>query len=140
MVLKGRHTRKNKSKKGRSVKKEVFVKDFVKTMLEIVHSTKLFHWGTSSYAAHIASDGLHGKLSAHMDNFVEIALGKFDIELNMKDYKTLTIDTHADYKVTGEKFIEELYHYMGLLDEEEDTDLLNILDEILADMNKFLYL
>jgi len=106
---------------------------------------KLYHWKTQSYAQHKATDELYSKLNENIDNFVEVLLGKTETRTNLLKKPTISlIDLSSkeqlktqinDFKVylvnlTDNKFIMKM----------SNTDLLNIRDEILGDLNQFLYL
>lgn len=110
--------------------------------MEMLHAIKLYHWNTHSYAEHKATDELHERLSANIDKFVEVFLGKDASRLRHMDKKIRLLNEH-----TAHHFKERIYEYrefmIGLSDclhKTEDSDLLNIRDEILADLNQFLYL
>ena len=45
--------------------------------IELLNMIKLYHWETRSYAQHEASDRLHESLSKHIDEFVEVLIGKY---------------------------------------------------------------
>lgn len=114
----------------------------VENFIEMLNTIKLYHWNTHSYAQHKATDELHEKLSGHVDKFVEILLGKDESRIN-----ELTAKSNLNNcKHTG-TFKEQIYHYREYfiqmdkcLDPSRDTDLLNVRDEILGDLNQFLYL
>ena len=96
---------------------------------------------TYSYAEHEATDILYTKLSKHIDEFVEVLLGKDDsvIEKMEKKLKMIDAQNRSDLK----KRIYEYRDYfisMNKIFDEKDSDLLNIRDEIVADLNRFLYL
>ena len=59
-----RGTRKNVS--GSSNYKEQIVKTFLQFLITI----KLYHWNTSSYSTHKATDDLYSKLNEGIDSFV----------------------------------------------------------------------
>ena len=102
---------------------------------------KIYHWQTHSYAKHIASDNLHENITKHIDLIVESIQGdhnkriKFTPECSLKlsnmndvnmrtllgDFK-LWLETDFTRAVSGSKY------------------LLNIKDEMMADVNKTLYL
>ncbi len=42
----------------------------------MLNTIKLYHWKTTSYSEHKATDELHERLSGHIDTFVEVLLGK----------------------------------------------------------------
>lgn len=116
--------------------------DIVENFIEMLNTIKLYHWNTHSYAQHKATDELHEKLSGHVDKFVEILLGKDESRINKLNAKS----SLNNCKHTG-SFKDQIYHYREYfiqmdkcLDPNRDTDLLNIRDEILGDLNQFLYL
>jgi hypothetical protein len=136
----------NKSKSSnnnKTVSKSEYARVFIKKMLESVHMIKLYHWKTKSYATHKATDGLHGKLGELVDQYVEILIGKVDLNLNMSDYSQLHLKNLKDNNEL-EAFIKELITFLlqvhKQLDMEKDVDLLTLRDEIISELNQFLYL
>ena len=119
------------------------LKEVIKRMLESIHAIKLYHWNTKSHSTHKATDALHAKLSELVDHYVEVFIGKIDAKLKMSDYTTLTLKNLSTNKEM-EKFIIELIDFLTTvhtkLDMNKDTDLLNIRDEIVGELNQFLYL
>ena len=109
---------------------------------EMLNTIKLYHWKTRSYAEHKATDELHSKLSEHIDKYVEVLLGKK--VPNRINYSKTSINVY-DFN-SKELFIEKIKHYRSILiGFSEDlhnleTDLLNIRDEMLGDLNQTLYL
>ncbi len=123
--------------------KEDYVKVFVRKMLEIPIVVRLFHWKTDSYAAHKATDGLLETLGEIIDKYVETLLGKTHIKLHMENYNNLHIpnlENNAKLEEYIKSIIEFLLEVHKKLDMERDTDLLNMRDEMIGDLNKFLYL
>lgn len=114
----------------------------VKIFLEMLNMIKLYHWRTKSYSQHKATDELYSKLNEHIDKFVEVLLGKDQSRVKMMESRIdlLDIDNTRDLK-------ERIFEYRDFLtdmniyfDTKRDSDLLNIRDEILGDLNQFLYL
>jgi len=110
--------------------------------LGMLNTVKLYHWKTYSYAQHVATDELYEKLNKHIDEFMEIYLGKKEGRLSKLDKKISII-----HPKNLDEMKEQLYMYRNylismnkVLDEKRDTDLLNVRDEILGDINKVLYL
>jgi len=108
-------------------------------MLNII---KLYHWKTKSYAQHKATDELHGRLSENIDKFVEVLLGKDESRIRMIE-KEIELMDFSDTM----SFKEKMYEYRDFLtnldryfSERTDSDLFSIRDDILADVNQFLYL
>ena len=119
----------------------------VRIFMEMLNTVKLYHWKTRSYAEHKATDELYERLNEHVDKFVEVLLGKNDkqIERLGKIDTIRTFDSAHGQRPTD--FKECIYEYREFLtdldkcfDSKKDTDLLNIRDEILGDVNQFLYL
>jgi hypothetical protein len=123
--------------------KDVFAKEFITIMLESVHIIKLYHWKTKSYATHKATDGLHSKLGDLIDHYVEVLIGKTNLNLKMTDYSNLQIK-NIENNEEMEKFVQGLINFLlkvhNKLDAEKDVDLLNLRDELIAELNQFLYL
>ena len=112
-------------------------------MLESVHIIKLYHWKTKSYATHKATDGLHNKLGDLLDHYVEVLIGKTNLNLKMTDYSELKIK-NIENNEEMEKFINGLINFLlkvhNKLDAEKDVDLFNLRDELIGELNQFLYL
>jgi DNA-binding ferritin-like protein len=110
--------------------------------MELLTMIKLYHWKTHSYAQHKATDELYEELNKHIDRFVEILLGKSNSRIKMLETKMNMYDLE-----TKNELREHLFEYRQFLvdmnqtfNEKIDTDLLSIRDDILADINQFLYL
>jgi DNA-binding ferritin-like protein len=106
---------------------------------------KLFHWKTTSYATHKATDELYTKLNANIDSFIEILLGKSGSRIDLMSNKNIRlVDLSSQESLKRE--IEAFKGYLVSLDDNKamknmsNTDLYNIRDTILGDMNQFLYL
>jgi hypothetical protein len=114
----------------------------VKVFLEMMHMIKLYHWKTHSYAEHKATDELHGRISDHIDKFVEVLLGKDSSRVQMMVNKMdlLNMNNTKELKEVIFKYIDFLTSLNHVFDSKRDSDLLNIRDEILGDLNQFLYL
>jgi hypothetical protein len=113
----------------------------VTMFLQMLNTVKLYHWKTSSYAQHKATDELYSNLNTTIDTFVEIMLGKHGTRVNLTGTKSIPLCDYSD--VSGFKREVELYKdfLIGLqVDTHRDTDLLNTRDEILGHLNQFTYL
>lgn len=123
-------------------------KQIVTHMLQMLMTVKLYHWNTLSFSTHKATDELYGSLNTLIDQFVEVLLGKHNnvSERNKQEIlavKTLHLHTYKD----NGKFKHQLETYKKYLiglnkhfSQSENSDLLNIRDEILATLNKISYL
>lgn len=119
--------------------------NIIKMFLQMVNTVKLYHWKTSSYSQHKATDELHGELNAGIDSFVEIMLGKDGSRVNLTDTKTLPLFDFTNVeqlKAEVEKYKKFLIgmNESKTLGIASNSDLLNVRDEILGSLNKFTYL
>ena len=117
--------------------------ELVNYFLELLMIIKVYHWKTKSYAEHKATDELYASLNESIDKFVEIMLGKYKLRLKMKGKNIKFTDPSTKKEIIK---IVNLYKillannmnkYINIV---KDTDLLNIRDEILGNLNQFLYL
>ena len=122
-----------------------FEKDVTVRFLEILIMVKLYHWKTSSYATHKATDELYTNLNANIDKFIEVLLGKAGNRINLMGKKTISlIDLNSPERLRAE--INSFKSYLVSITNSHairimsNTDLLNIRDEILGNLNQFLYL
>ena len=122
-----------------------FQQEITVKFMEILMMVKLYHWKTHSFATHKATDELYAKLNEHMDNFIEVLLGKTEIRTNLLNHHKISLmDLSSQEQLKRE--IEKYKSYLVDLSENSfmlkmsNTDLLNIRDEILGDLNQFLYL
>ncbi len=99
---------------------------------------KLYHWNTISYPRHIASDRFDNVLESLMDKFMEVFIGRYQI-------KPLIHKLQIEDVYVSDKGIETAYKQVReVLSEMQknipDSDLLNIRDELVSEINKNLYL
>jgi DNA-binding ferritin-like protein len=122
-----------------------FEKEITVIFLEMLLMVKLFHWKTHSYATHKATDELYSKLNEDIDKFIEILLGKTGSRIDLMGHKSISlIDLNSQEQLKSKiesfkSYLVGLTHNKGL-SSMTNTDLLSIRDEILGDMNQFLYL
>jgi DNA-binding ferritin-like protein len=114
----------------------------VKIFLEILNMVKLYHWKTHSYAQHKATDELYSKLNEHIDEFVEVLLGKDGQRIKMMEKRIELIDPNniKDFKSRIYEYRTFLTEFNMHFDAKRDSDLLSLRDQLLADINQFLYL
>jgi hypothetical protein len=141
MSRSNRFTRKSKkvAKSSNSSLEQTIVIQFI----EMMNTIKLFHWKTTSYPTHKATDDLHGKISGNIDTFVEIMLGKHGGRVNLSGTKTITLNDYSSmdaFKAEIERYKTFLKGLNDVLNPVNDSDLLNVRDEILGDLNQFTYL
>jgi glutaredoxin 2 len=113
--------------------------DIVTAMLTIRNQVKLYHWQTGSFARHKATDDLTAALDTNIDEFVEVYMGKYG-----RPKVSGSITLHNFSESAAKSFVAKQRKYLTEVLPKKlkstDTDLLNIRDTILADLNKVLYL
>lgn len=113
--------------------------------LQILNTVKLYHWKTMKYAEHKATDELYDDLNGKIDEFVEVLMGKDGQRINLSGKKFIKLDDFNNL-TSLKKYIESAKKYLinmtnsKNIGTSENSDLLNIRDEILGILNKFTYL
>ena len=141
------NTQRKRKTSGKTVRRSIRCKYPGKTyivsqLLEMINVIKLYHWKTHSYADHTATDDLYEKLSANVDKFVEVYLGKQGSRIKKWDSEMSIVQYHRkkDFRSKMFEYREFLTDMNNCFDSTKDSDLLSIRDDILADINQFLYL
>ena len=103
---------------------------------------KLYHWQTYLFARHKATDDVIKSLDEHIDLFVEVYMGKYGRPSITRTTNVVQIKNMTEK--TAIKFVKDcLAHLTGAFTKSikaMDTDLLNIKDEMVAELHKLLYL
>ena len=136
--LKNRTIRKKKNPKKINSKKSQIVHVFI----ELLNIVKLYHWKTTSYAQHKATDDLYAELNEHLDKFVETMLGKDGsrVEQWEREIDVVQYNNTNDFKSRIHQYRDFLIKLNDYFDEKRDSDLMSQRDDILGDLNQFLYL
>jgi DNA-binding ferritin-like protein len=148
-TLRKKHGKKHGTRRSKGSSDIKLLKDFQREItikfLEILLMVKLYHWKTTSYATHKATDELYSKLNSNIDSFIEVLLGKSGLRTDLMNHKNIRL---VDLS-SQESLKREIYNFkdylVGLNNNVamkimSNTDLFNIRDAILGDMNQFLYL
>lgn len=118
--------------------------ELVKLFIETLTSIKLYHWRTHSYAEHKATDDLYSQLDGKVDEFVEIMQGKMFSPNRIEEINDVirmaTPSKKNDLLERMLKFNEHMQNLDIIFDKKKDSDLLNLRDEIMGIVNRFIYL
>ena len=138
---KNNHKYKHKTNKTKTIKRYTNQK-IVQKFMELLTMIKLYHWKTHSYAQHKATDELYSKLNENIDKFVEVLLGKSSnrvkmLETKMKMYELEDKMELKEHIFEYRQFLIDMNHCFS---PKKDSDLFSIRDDILGDLNQFLYL
>lgn len=136
-------TRKNRKQSSSSL--GAFQKQITVVFLEMLMMVKLFHWKTHSYATHKATDELYEKLNENIDHFIEVLLGKTGSRIDLMGQKSISLIDLSSQEKLKSKIMSLKNYFVGLdnnkaLSTMSNSDLFNIRDEILGNLNQFLYL
>jgi DNA-binding ferritin-like protein len=134
------NTRKNRHSNFQSFEQEIVVK-----FITILNTVKLYHWKTRSYATHKATDQLYDDLNENIDKFIEVLLGKSGDRVNLTRVKSIQLKDYTSIEELKREINEFKEYLVGLNTNStmklmSNTDLYNIRDEILGNLNQFLYL
>lgn len=117
-------------------------KEIVIMLLQIQNQFRILHWQTTSEARHVAYGNIYGDLNENIDEFVEIFMGKYGrFELN-EEGSTITLYNIKTLEINSflKTCVDFFKSFTSELSAEDDTDLLNIRDEMLGSINKLKYL
>ena len=141
-------TRKNMNRKSapsRNNKTKYSENELVMKFVEFLNIIKVYHWKTLSYPEHKATDELYESLNGRIDEFMETMLGKTGKRFNLSSVRHIPFYDYTNVKIF-KHCIEIFKSYLVNMSNAPyfknptNSDLLNIRDEILGDLNKFTYL
>lgn len=117
----------------------------IPAFLRFLNNIKVYHWQTTNYAQHIATDNLHTQMSLLIDQFVEVIQGKKGVDRLRVNDNTITLYNIDDIDII--QYMENFKYFLVSelpdvikMREMGQSDLLNIRDEMLSIINKTIYL
>jgi hypothetical protein len=116
--------------------------DQIHFFLHLKDQIKLYHWQTRVYSRHIATDNVLEKLEKSIDSYVEIYIGKYGRPKMSGKNASITLHNLSEAGATR-LIVAAVKYLQGPLTKTLkaiDTDLMNVRDEIIADLNQLLYL
>jgi len=112
--------------------------EIMKFLFTIQIINKLYHLNTTSFARHKASDAFDDSIQTHIDRFAETYIGRYNVKPVVNSIKIdqdfTTDDGIVRLYIQVKTYLENLNRFFV------DPDLLAIRDDLLADVNKSLYL
>jgi hypothetical protein len=115
--------------------------ELILKLVQIQLQFKFLHWQTFGDAKHRAYGDIYDNLGDNIDMFAEVMMGKYgrpefesEFSIVFQDIKTISVQDFLD------GITEFLVDMTDQLDSRYDTDLLNLRDEMLAEINKLKYL
>ena len=114
--------------------------DIIVLMLTLRNQVKLYHQQTLRFPRHKATDDLVSQLDTNIDKFVEVYIGKY----GRPSLKSASLKLRGFSDREAPQLLHEaaawLSNTLPKKLKKTDTELLNIRDEILADIEQALYL
>jgi Family of unknown function (DUF5856) len=111
------------------------------TLMQMQQQYKILHWQTTSFSQHKSFDEIVSSLSENIDEFIETYMGKYGRVIAANTFNiTLANYKDADFMALTNNYITFLIGLNDMLDKVQDSDLLNIRDEILGSLNQLKYL
>ena len=115
--------------------------ELILKLVQIQNQFRFLHWQTFGDAKHRAYGGVYDSLGELIDQFTECMMGKYgrpefngEFSIMFQDIKSLSVQDFMD------GITEFLVSMTDQLDPRYDTDLLNLRDEMLGDINQLKYL
>lgn len=110
--------------------------------LLVTNKLKIYHWATKSYARHVASQALYESLSDNVDKFMETIQGMENKRLIIPPNQSIQYKNENDKTIVTflQNFANWLKDTLPTTFNKKETELSNIRDDMLTDVNKTLYL
>jgi hypothetical protein len=116
--------------------------EIINFFFDLQTNIKLYHWMTTSYPRHKASDDLSEKILDTSDRFMEVYIGKYGRPTMNKKHSNIYLQKLDDKNVVKylDYAINFLLNDLMLCINKSDVDLLNIRDEMVGTLNQTKYL
>lgn len=115
--------------------------EYILKLVQVQNQFRFLHWQTFGYAKHKSYGKIYDNIGDLIDSFTESMMGKYgrpefqpEFAIMFQDIKIINVQNFLD------GITEFLVGMTGQLDSSYDTDLLNIRDEMLSEINKLKYL
>ena len=113
-------------------------------LLQVQNQMKLYHWQTHSHARHRSTDDFVTEFAERLDHFVETYQGKYGRIRVGPGIRAIPLQDMGD-DAGPVSFLRSVARFLthrmpDYLHADQDTDLLNLRDEMLALVNQLKYL
>ncbi len=112
------------------------VMQFVMCGLEAVTNTHIQHWTTTSYAKHQALGEFYESMQELIDTWVEAFMGKYGV---LTAFPTASEVANVDPIAYLQELNTKIAQYRAAPNFPKDTELQNLTDEIVAQIDATLY-
>jgi hypothetical protein len=117
--------------------------DYILFLMNARNQFKFFHWQTHSFSEHESFDNFVNILDDFLDKFVEAYQGKYERLKVLGDGNSGQFISNYE-SVDGLAYLKALYEVLNVKMvsclSDQDSDLLNLIDEIVLNLNKLLFL
>lgn len=108
-------------------------------MMKYLMLVKYYHWSTDSYNRHVISDTFYTNLNILIDKFVETYQGLSQAVVQMGAKVNISFESYTDETFTSR--LQMFLDYLTVIRKEfTHSELLNIVDELSAEVQKTIYL
>ncbi len=114
--------------------------DIALYLTKVRDTVKLYHWTTANYARHIAADKLVDMITTKMDLILETIQGSRGMRAKVNGDIKIKNMTDTSIVLFLKSYKNWLTNTFTNMLRDNETDLLNIRDEMISDVNKILYL
>jgi len=115
--------------------------ELILKLVQIQNQFRFLHWQTFGYSKHKSYGKIYESLGDLIDNFTETMMGKYGRPQFDSEFSIMFQDIQA---VNVQNFLDGITEFLveitETLDSKYDTDLLNIRDEMLGEINRLKYL
>jgi hypothetical protein len=108
-------------------------------LVKFQQQLRIFHWQSETYAQHKAFGKIYESLDGLVDDFVETYMGVFGKSKPTTQF-TFVLDPFSEQNVNYAISDFEIYLKDMSFEIEDYTEILNIRDSILVEVNKLKYL
>jgi DNA-binding ferritin-like protein len=119
------------------------MKKIVLKALQLQTQAKIMHWQTNSYAEHMAYGSFYDAIDDLVDKLIEAIQGKYGVRITLGGIDSITLSDYNNIKINfflleAHTFFSKDIWNCGI--SKEDTEIANIVDEIIAEIDKLKYL
>jgi hypothetical protein len=115
--------------------------ELILKLVQIQNQFRFLHWQTFGDAKHRAYGEIYDSLGETIDTFTEAMMGKYGRPVFDSEFSIMFQDINA---MKLQSFLDGITEFLvsmtDQLDSRYDTDLLNLRDEMLSEINKLKYL
>jgi hypothetical protein len=101
---------------------------------------KELHWSTTNHSQHVLTDEIDEDILEYEDKIAECIMGRLNIRFGLGDLKTLLPEAKTLDTLTNELLADTVSFKKSVEEDILNSGLVNILDDLISDINKWNYL